>query len=92
MVIYLLIFRGSPRENPADTMKTMNIKCPKCERLVPFIPFGYGQVAVCCGKVLASLSNAEAQVAEYLTRAETQVEEYLTGPDASGMVDDAAIQ
>jgi hypothetical protein len=43
----------------------MSIDCPKCEQPVAFIPFGYGHVAICCGVVLASLSGAKPQAAEY---------------------------
>jgi len=43
----------------------MSIECPKCGQLVKFIPFGYSHVAICCGVVLASLSGAKPQMAEY---------------------------
>ena len=40
------------------------IECTKCGQLVTFIPFGYGHVAICCGAVLASLSDVKPLVAE----------------------------
>jgi hypothetical protein len=61
-------------------MDRMNVKCPRCGRLVSFIPFGYSQIAACCGEVISRLSDAERQV-----------EEFLTGPDAA-IAEDADIQ
>jgi hypothetical protein len=46
----------------------MSIDCPRCGKLVTFIPFGYGHVAICCGVVLASLSGAKPQAGEYLSK------------------------
>lgn len=46
----------------------MSIDCPRCGKLVTFIPFGYGHVAICCGVVLASLSGAKPQAEEYLSK------------------------
>jgi hypothetical protein len=48
---------------------------------VSFIPFGYSQIAACCGEVISRLSDAERQV-----------EEFLIGPDAASIAEDADSQ